>query len=82
MIFCLHLKLLQVWPLIFAWLRFPRFSQAPLNLLPVDHQIKSIMSRCENVIFEENIATGETSQGITSRNFSSLLFTSMSILWL
>ena len=29
---------------------------------------------------KENIATGETSQVITSRHFSSLLFTSMSIL--
>ena len=30
--------------------------------------------------FTSNIATGETSQVITSRHFSSLLFTSMSIL--
>ena len=31
-------------------------------------------------VYDKNIATGETSQVITSRHFSSLLFTSMSIL--
>ena len=34
---------------------------------------------CQQVS-DKNIATGETSQVITSRHFSSLLFTSMSIL--
>ena len=68
-------------PWVHVGARWPASRQSGILCNPSFLYLKTkLSSEPVQPIFGSNIATGETSQVITSRHFSSLLFTSMSII--